>query len=128
MGQQQRPVGARDFGEPVLPGLAGAVVRTLDEEGVSVDDVEVHPPWLDEVFFALTGHPAGEFPADPGTVTGTGPESGAGRRPGAQAQTARAVSAPALTAAAASPIQGDRRLRRPYSGSRTRTGEDPSRV
>jgi hypothetical protein len=61
-------------------------VRTLDEEAISVDDMEVHPPSLDDVFFALTGHPADEFPADPGT----GPESGTGRRPGAQAQTARA--------------------------------------
>ena len=39
-------------------GLASAVVRTLDEAGISVDDVEVHPPSLDDVFFALTGHPA----------------------------------------------------------------------
>jgi ABC-type multidrug transport system ATPase subunit len=38
-------------------GLASAVVRTLDEAGISVDDVEVHPPSLDDVFFALTGHP-----------------------------------------------------------------------
>jgi len=43
-------------------GLAGAVVRTLDEAGISVDDVEVHPPSLDDVFFTLTGHPAGERP------------------------------------------------------------------
>ncbi|SHF72518.1 ABC-2 type transport system ATP-binding protein/oleandomycin transport system ATP-binding protein [Jatrophihabitans endophyticus] len=40
------------------PGLAGAVVRTLDEAGIGVDDVEVRPPSLDDVFFALTGHPA----------------------------------------------------------------------
>jgi ABC-2 type transport system ATP-binding protein len=37
-------------------GLASAVVRALDEEGASVDDVEVRPPSLDDVFFALTGH------------------------------------------------------------------------
>jgi len=41
-------------------GLASAVVRTLDEAGISVDDVEVHPPSLDDVFFALTGHEAKE--------------------------------------------------------------------
>ncbi|HWL43281.1 MAG TPA: ATP-binding cassette domain-containing protein [Ilumatobacter sp.] len=41
-------------------GLASAVVRTLDAAGISVDDVEVHPPSLDDVFFALTGHPAVE--------------------------------------------------------------------
>lgn len=44
-------------------GLASAVVRALDDAGISVDDVEVHPPSLDDVFFALTGHPANEQPA-----------------------------------------------------------------
>ena len=39
-------------------GLATAVVRTLDQAGVLVDDVEVHQPSLDDVFFALTGNPA----------------------------------------------------------------------
>ena len=38
-------------------GLASTVVRALDEAGITVDDVEVHPPSLDDVFFALTGHP-----------------------------------------------------------------------
>ncbi len=38
-------------------GLASTVVRALDEAGVSVDDVEVHQPSLDDVFFALTGRP-----------------------------------------------------------------------
>ncbi len=38
-------------------GLATAVVRALDAAGVSVDDVEVHPPSLDDAFFALTGRP-----------------------------------------------------------------------
>ena len=33
------------------------MVRALDEAGASVDDVEVRPPSLDDVFFALTGHP-----------------------------------------------------------------------
>jgi daunorubicin resistance ABC transporter ATP-binding subunit len=37
-------------------GLASTVVRALDEAGVSVDDVELHQPSLDDVFFALTGH------------------------------------------------------------------------
>jgi ABC-2 type transport system ATP-binding protein len=36
-------------------GLATAVVRALDDAGVTVDDVEVHQPSLDDVFFALTG-------------------------------------------------------------------------
>jgi ABC-2 type transport system ATP-binding protein len=41
-------------------GLATAVVRALDSAGVTVDDVEVHQPSLDDVFFALTGHPSEE--------------------------------------------------------------------
>ncbi len=36
-------------------GLATAVVRALDQAGIEVDDVEVHQPSLDDVFFALTG-------------------------------------------------------------------------
>ena len=39
-------------------GLATAVIRALDGAGVGVDDVEVHRPSLDDVFFALTGRPA----------------------------------------------------------------------
>jgi ABC-2 type transport system ATP-binding protein len=37
------------------PGLATAVVRALDQARVVVDDVQVRPPSLDDVFFALTG-------------------------------------------------------------------------
>jgi len=37
------------------PGLATVVVRALDRAGITVDDVAVHPPSLDDVFFALTG-------------------------------------------------------------------------
>jgi daunorubicin resistance ABC transporter ATP-binding subunit len=36
-------------------GLASTVVRALDEAGITVDDVEVCQPSLDDVFFALTG-------------------------------------------------------------------------
>jgi ABC-2 type transport system ATP-binding protein len=39
-------------------GLATTVVRALDAAGVLVDDVEVHQPSLDDVFFALTGRAA----------------------------------------------------------------------
>jgi daunorubicin resistance ABC transporter ATP-binding subunit len=39
-------------------GLATTVVRALDGAGIAVDDVEVHQPSLDDVFFALTGHPS----------------------------------------------------------------------
>jgi ABC-2 type transport system ATP-binding protein len=44
-------------------GLATAVVRALDGAGVGVDDVEVRQPSLDDVFFALTGHPSDSHPA-----------------------------------------------------------------
>ena len=33
-------------------------MRALDAAGITVDDVEVHQPSLDDVFFALTGRPA----------------------------------------------------------------------
>jgi ABC-2 type transport system ATP-binding protein len=41
-------------------GLATTIVRALDEARVTVDDVQVHQPSLDDVFFALTGHAAEE--------------------------------------------------------------------
>jgi ABC-2 type transport system ATP-binding protein len=48
-------------------GLATEVVRALDAAGVTVDDVEVHQPSLDDVFFALTGHPSEQIDAAPGS-------------------------------------------------------------
>jgi ABC-2 type transport system ATP-binding protein len=36
-------------------GLATTVIRVLDRSGIAVDDVQVHQPSLDDVFFALTG-------------------------------------------------------------------------
>ena len=45
------PVALRD-------GLVTALVRALDGASVAVNDVEVHRPSLDDVFFALTGHDA----------------------------------------------------------------------
>jgi ABC-2 type transport system ATP-binding protein len=53
---------ARRLRAPVrsAAGLASTVVRALDESGITVDDVEVRPPSLDDVFFALTGHPTEE--------------------------------------------------------------------
>jgi ABC-2 type transport system ATP-binding protein len=51
-------------------GLATTVVRALDDSGIRVDDVEVHAPSLDDVFFALTGHPTteSESPVIPQTL------------------------------------------------------------
>jgi ABC-2 type transport system ATP-binding protein len=48
---------ARHLRAPVhtVQGLASAVVRALDAADVTVDDVQVRPPSLDDVFFALTG-------------------------------------------------------------------------
>jgi ABC-2 type transport system ATP-binding protein len=43
-------------------GLATRVVRALDEAGIEVDDVEIRQPSLDDVFFALTGHPSQDGP------------------------------------------------------------------
>jgi ABC-2 type transport system ATP-binding protein len=39
----------------VTPGLATTVVRALDEAGVTVEDIQLRPPSLDDVFLALTG-------------------------------------------------------------------------
>jgi len=38
-------------------GLGTEAVRALDAAGISVDDVAVYPPSLDDVFFELTGRP-----------------------------------------------------------------------
>jgi daunorubicin resistance ABC transporter ATP-binding subunit len=43
---------------PAGPGTATAIIRALDAEGVTVDDLQFHHPSLDDVFFALTGAPA----------------------------------------------------------------------
>lgn len=37
-------------------GLATTIVRELDTAGITVDDIAVQQPSLDDVFFALTGH------------------------------------------------------------------------
>ncbi len=54
--------GGRRLRAPVVAraGLATAVIRALDAAGIAVDDLEIHHPSLDDVFFALTGHPAKE--------------------------------------------------------------------
>jgi daunorubicin resistance ABC transporter ATP-binding subunit len=48
-------------------GIATAVIRRLDDAGVAVDDIAIHHPSLDDVFFALTGRraePATDADAD----------------------------------------------------------------
>jgi daunorubicin resistance ABC transporter ATP-binding subunit len=57
--------GGKRLRAPIVPqhGLVTAVVRALDDAGIAVDDVEVHHPSLDDVFFALTGH-AAEQPSE----------------------------------------------------------------
>ena len=40
-------------------GLATTIVRALDAAGITVEDVEVRQPSLEDVFFALTGHLTG---------------------------------------------------------------------
>ena len=45
-------------------GLVTTIVRALDERGIGVDDVQVHHPSLDEVFFTLTGHHTDADPLD----------------------------------------------------------------
>jgi ABC-2 type transport system ATP-binding protein len=59
--------GGRRLRAPIVArhGVATAVIRALDEVGVAVDDIEVHRPSLDDVFFALTGSaPAPGHPDD----------------------------------------------------------------
>ena len=49
------------------PGLATTVVRALDAAGMTVDDIEIRRPSLDDVFFSLTGRPATDDPPDDDT-------------------------------------------------------------
>jgi ABC-2 type transport system ATP-binding protein len=58
-GPVQVSADGRHLSAPVRSGsgLATTVVRALDAAAVSVDDVEVRHPSLDDVFFSLTGHP-----------------------------------------------------------------------
>jgi ABC-2 type transport system ATP-binding protein len=56
-------------------GLATAVVRALDAAGVTVDNIEVRQPSLDDVFFSLTGghiEEEGDAESDPGPDLETG--------------------------------------------------------
>lgn len=58
-------------------GLATTIVRALDEAGIAVDDVVLHQPSLDDVFFALTGQAAPTTGAGEGDGELPGPDGGA---------------------------------------------------
>jgi ABC-2 type transport system ATP-binding protein len=58
-------------------GLATAVVRALDAAGVTVDNIEVRQPSLDDVFFSLTGGHIEEEAAGEGE-SGSDVETGSG--------------------------------------------------
>lgn len=55
---------------PTTSGSKGLVlvIRDLDEAGISIDDVALRRPTLDDVFMALTGHHAEEAEADAGAT------------------------------------------------------------
>jgi ABC-2 type transport system ATP-binding protein len=66
-------------GVDAAPGLATALVRALDAAGALVDNIEVRPPSLDDVFFALTGgHIAGDGRADGASAAGLPGRTGNG--------------------------------------------------
>ena len=46
------------------PARLAGVVRRLDEASVSIADIGLRQPTLDEVFLSLTGHRAADEPAD----------------------------------------------------------------
>ena len=62
-----RPAVDRDTGRASVgvedPGLLAEVVRRYDDAGITLDELALRRPSLDEVFFALTGQPADEEPA-----------------------------------------------------------------
>ena len=61
---EERPLSddGRRLKAAVVPqhGMATAVIRALDAAGAAVDDIEVHRPSLDDVFFTLTGRPTAD--------------------------------------------------------------------
>ncbi|RJL34373.1 ATP-binding cassette domain-containing protein [Bailinhaonella thermotolerans] len=74
----------RTAGAPVRDRITALseLLRTLDAEGVEVEDVELRRPTLDEVFLALTGHAAGKAARGGATgVAGAAP-AGGGRTAG----------------------------------------------
>ena len=61
--------GALCFPVKQRQGTIAAAVRRLDEVGIGIDDVAMHRPTLDDVFFGLTGRAASEAESD-----GAGPD------------------------------------------------------
>ena len=55
-----------EFPLVTVPGdvSVATAVRALDDAGVTIDDIAVRRPTLDDVFLTLTGHAAEEEPAD----------------------------------------------------------------
>ncbi|MBV9715504.1 MAG: ATP-binding cassette domain-containing protein [Solirubrobacterales bacterium] len=47
------------------PGASAEAVRRLDARRLEIASVELHQPTLDDVFLALTGHPAEKQPTEP---------------------------------------------------------------
>ncbi len=50
------------------PLMLSAIVRRLDADGIATDEVALRLPSLDDAFFALTGRPATERPANPPAI------------------------------------------------------------
>jgi len=48
---------------------AAEAVAALARAGIAIADFSLGQPSLDEVFLALTGHPAQDDPADPSALT-----------------------------------------------------------
>lgn len=49
-----------------FPGFLSQVVRSLDDQGVQIDEALIQRPTLDDVFLALTGHAATEIAVEAG--------------------------------------------------------------
>ena len=72
LGSEHGPAGTITLPAPAGPASLVAVVRTLDDAGITPTDIGLRRPTLDDVFIALTGSAA--------TPTGAGNGSGGGRR------------------------------------------------
>ncbi len=78
----------------VRPGLATEVVRVFDAQGIAVDDVTIHHPSLDDVFFSLTGRPAVDDATGESTGESAGDASRSDQSSNARPSNARPSNAP----------------------------------